>query len=912
MNMPRNSSNFATAAKILFDSAQKVGAVGKVGRNASKKFQRINKVNDKRSLKGSLYSVSVKVTKYLEARGISKDEALKLPEFVEKEKAQLPSTLHSPQHRISSEPQKVIQLKSHHSDLHLTIPSFSDAENLIIPRIIKHTTSPSGPCERSETFQNISDEPKKLVPESIAKAFEKKSIKGPTEHPLLETELITEDKPIFEYQELKQQLSQSQLKVSSRGLPSIDSRGAERSSSTTVRSLVDHSEKLRSSSELEQSETGVQESLTVDTWEQQREKELERLDAIRKAEDEKRAVRLLEEQHKTLGLEWVKKRSRTVLPINTASAIELKEIYQLKGEESYRKLESMVTKGSSESSIAAAVAIIMHNLSKDGLIERMEAKKRLLDILQQRKELSRTFQRVKLHLSSKDEFLDLFRSLEKSIQESLDFRIKKKAIKHLMSTGLWEEAVSLVNSQRCSTSQKRSLIMTLLFSSLKLEVDVKASILLAMRSSEYAGKEAKLLLALLEKGSARKAILKQSVASSEADEKTFSALIACSSEKDINEILTDMEKKGYNGEDLCVKRVLLLQKFRRDSLSAVFEEIDKQKQALGLRPFHLSAAVKATKKDDSGYSLSMTVKLLKEFDPERSFWALKKILPKLYDRKMFEEIVSLCDHYSLSLPLEKILPVGVAFFNEALISVGRSPLNALKPSDINYTRTVVENAPNGDTMENTDFDISASTEIMLSLARERQWEKALQMIQRLPPVNNENSAALTLLFNCALSAAVDKCEVTQEIYTLMKKKTIVPNTTTINTALSSFSKASLTNEALQFVKEVPVSVKDINTYMILLSLLAKNNMYEEVITTFDEAKKVASKLPTSLFAIVLGIAVNHSWENSLRIFQDLIKMHGKNANEALKIQVFKCLEKNGRHAEMAKLMKSLDSKRKKR
>eukprot|EP00796_Vickermania_ingenoplastis_P008623 gene8623-6055_t len=915
------SSSFAAAAKILFDSAQKVGAIGKVGKSRGHvrnvRFQR-------QAPKGSLDTVSSKVTKFLQDKKqstvLQSDPSKVNLQFLFEQSKDKKKMEHGTFKSMSMQPLKAGDA----SDTKLTIPSFG-----VIPTSTKAgegaaALDKKGPLPSAVAGRDGGPRGTTAMPEPIGAPLTTKPMSAekvvapPRPHPDLfhEAELITEDTPIFESSTKMSRTAEPSVLVAPTlpSAPAPRKEEAPRAAPSTSFSAFLAQSNLTAASE---KPAGASEPLTVDSWEQQREKEIERLEAIRQEDEKRHAALVREEQHRTLGNEWVAKRSRMCPIRGTKYTESLNKVARSSSSaESLEVLESLIAAGLPEPILASAVAVIRFRLPTMEKVERTEAKNKLLHILESRQNLKNVLLKTKLSFASGQEFVELYHSISSAEQENLDYGLQKKAAIYLTLGGNWEEAMKIVSRERFSSRKQYELEMCVLRSAMRLEEIQKDGLRAAMRdllqSRQHDGRDANLLMMSLEKGPQRRSLLQQAAASPEADEKVYASLIhTCRDVKDMTAVTLEMEKRGLNPRDLPVLRAILLKKLLMKDYAGFFEDIDDHRDTIGLRPFHFSAMVRCVGMETPPNVVSMVVERVKDSPPESSLWAIKKLLSKLFDRGMWNEIVSLWEHCSATMPMEKLLPNGVAFYNDALTRVGRAPLSSLTTADIGYTRTVKEepHATHSTSMEDV-LDIASSTELMLSLARERNWVKALQVVRQLPALTDENAPSLTLLFNCALSAAVEEYDAVQEVLQLMGSKGIPANCTTTNTVLSSFSKLSKLDEALTFFREA--TAKDANTYMIVLSLLANRNMHDELLSVFEEAKKGSTKLPSSLFAVVLGATVNHSWEASFHIFQDLIKMHGRNPNEALKAQVLRCLEKNGRSAEITKINKLLEGKRKKK
>lgn len=920
--MASSSSNFSTAAKILFNSAQKVGAVGRVDKKISAFSKRQPFVpRAQNSAKGSLSSVSLRVSSFLEERKRVSRKSLDLVKFT----IDLSGKGNGHQEESIVSKLDKAPLYSKKKDLDDGRTNADVKSDLSLTEV---------PKRKKDFIRNDITQLDEVVTmnrvrgvEVSEKATQLKN-SFPSNHPFATeeklsspvvpyAEIITEDKPIFSSYQEKESKPFRSVMVATRSVPLAKEelytdRGLPTKISCVGNEISDFKKSLRSS--LENSDDGL--LLSVDSWEKQREKELEKVEELRKAEKEQMEGFARVQQHETLGKEWVKKRSRVFSPTATKVSTALESISRGRTAESLDKLEQLIAEGYSELHISSAVSFICRKLSKESVADRAELKKRLLSIVEgKQKELSKTFEKLSLRFCPSGEFLDKFRSLSESARSTLDMKLKKRVVRQLVSHGFWEEGISFVQSQQSSSAAKYGLTLTLLYASLSLQPEAKAAFLGALHVLEDGkrlnGIECKLLLAQLEKGFSRKSLLTHATMLPDADERVYSALLYVSSPKEQFELLSEMSKKGLNPDDLLVKRAILCKKLFSNDSMGLFDEIEEQKRKIGLRPFHLSIAMKAAKKYDSEEVLEKTLDIMKEMDPERSLWSLKKILPILFDHSMMSHIVTICDHFNSSVPLKTVLPKGVAFYNQALIEVGRTPISSITPVDIHYSKKVSQNLSRDDKMEAVT-SISSYTDSMLEYARDKNWEKAVHVVRNLPAHNEENAGVSTLLFNCALSAAMDRQDVAMDVYAVMRDKGFSPNVTTINTILSSLSKADMVDEAVKLMREASANCKDYNTYMIYMGLLARTNKLSEMVFSFEEAKNNIPNLPSSIFALALGLTVKESWEASYSIFSDLIRIHGKNINETVKEQVFNCLERNERFDELAALKKLLVSKRKKR
>lgn len=655
--------------------------------------------------------------------------------------------------------------------------------------------------------------------------------------------------------------------------------------------------------------------VTMDLWEQQREREMERLDEIRREEEAKQEALRTLELHKTLGEVWVKERSR-VEPVRlTNDGKDLMALMSLPLSDAVTKMEGLVKGGlCTEGHLSAAAAVIRHKLLRATEAERPEWQGRFLKLLQESKS-TKVLERTKLFLSTQEDFVNQFHALSPQERQALDFRLQQKAVRCLTRAGLWEEAIAVMESQGYSGMKQHSLEMTLLRSSFGLPEADRAQVLAAVRrtSASRAGSASGtlgLLAAKLETKESRYALLKQAAALPSADEATLGALLACSNAKECDEILKEASSRGLSISDPHICRGVLL-KICQTNPSEVCHEIDRQRKLCGLRAFHFKSLIRCVTAETADSTIPYFAGLLDALrDDDLRVWAVRKALPKLYDEKLLDSIILLCDRFDAKY-LESRLPRGIAFYNEALAHVGRPPITPLTTKDIDYV-AVIQSSKTTPVASTVELDLSESTDRLLTFAREKNWAMALELVKNLPAVTSSNSATITLLYNCALSAAVDHTDAVEEIRELMASREVVANTTTVNTVLSSYARAEQVDGALTYYNNAPAAAKDTNTSMILLSLLSKKSMLKELIEVYDGLKANQAKIPSSVFAVVLGATVTHSWETSLQVFTEMVKAHGKNVNEALRGQIFSCLERHGQVAEVKKLTALLESKKKRK
>ena len=237
-----------------------------------------------------------------------------------------------------------------------------------------------------------------------------------------------------------------------------------------------------------------------------------------------------------------------------------------------------------------------------------------------------------------------------------------------------------------------------------------------------------------------------------------------------------------------------------------------------------------------------------------------------------------------------------------------------------------------------------ATDKMLEFGKVRNWQAALASLQTIPSVvPREQHATLTLLFNCALSAAVEEPPVVEQLLADMQRRAVMMNTTTYNTAISSFAKAAAASAAaaasstpssptressdhqpatqqhwlrsLQLFDSMPYEACDVNTYSVLLTVLARRQLWCEAAACMQSMKALpgAPRPPAAAYGLVVQASHRHSWLVSLRALLELQKQHGvEHVKDVVSSRVVSSMEAAGRGHDAAKLLEHLHTARRRR
>jgi pentatricopeptide repeat protein len=287
-------------------------------------------------------------------------------------------------------------------------------------------------------------------------------------------------------------------------------------------------------------------------------------------------------------------------------------------------------------------------------------------------------------------------------------------------------------------------------------------------------------------------------------------------------------------------------------------------------------------------------------------------------RSLYDQALTVFDKFSEE---EKThMPFGAATaINAALSAAGRPPVSVPVSSTFDDMPKRVEPATQAQqTPDAEKVAVSYSipqADALLELAKNRQWERAIEV---LATIDNSYwttcpSKQATLLFNCALSAAVDESSVLDRILKWMESLKVEQNTTTFNTTMSSYARDETRwSEAINTFNDLPAASRDGSSYSVALSVFGKRVLWEEAVRTFQDARQHMVKLSPVHYSLIVQAAHKDHWMATLAAFSDLRKNHGPDSvKELVTNRVLKSLELHGRTGEATKVLGAVQGKKKK-
>lgn len=901
MSKRGSGSGFVVAAKVLFDSAQKVGVVKPLEESNKEYAQQLKKIQSQSKKRGgSLGGVSYKVAEFLATQ-------------------RTPVAPTKPRPTVNRSIAKKVPL--------INIPMPPGLRKGV--DLSRATPAPDPkPAGKAEPPQSLSMPVAPLiVPPTDSATHEKKkgAASGPApeaappELPLPNV-LITEDEPLFRVQDRAPAHITPSVTVA-RTREEVPQAPAPRRARPVLSVPITSSSASSASIQPKADTPAAAEVLSVSSWEQQREQEMERLQQKQMEAENRRLAVLREQEHRTMGDAWVDKRSQEAPNISKQTE-EMKLIHSMyfsdSMEDGVKQFQKLVKAGSRGAPlIPAAVGILTRRAIHSGPMERPAAVESLFELLERSNVAADEVAKARIATSNGDDVLTAYNSLSDSAKTMLSRPLARRVVAAYMQDKKWEDALRVIEqSNAVSTDRSGSLELLALRFSYILEQEDRTEFLgqmtKRMTASGRMGKEARLALARAEKGMNRRTLLQQIAASADADEVVYADLIQYSDRSATQTILSDMEKRGLNPRDPHVLVAVATRAIDEDDPTAIFDVMERQTAQHGFLPNYNVALALAVKVSPTTDVLRRAVDFLKKNPPAHHLRVLRTLLPRMHEAKMTEEIVSLADYYGRFFPLPKTLPNAIAFINDALRSVGREPLSSLGVQDINYTPVAQLDHAGASAESATVDDLLAVSDTMVKYAREKQWLKALEVVESLSSSVPENNSTVTLIYNCSLSAAVDQPDAVRHVYELMQQRGVAMNTTTVNTVQSSLSKAGLWEEAIEFYERTSTTERDVYTYLVQLSLLGRHSMWEEAVTVFDEMRRSISKPSATMYSLAIGATANHSWGATLRIFQDMIKVHGATIKDSVTNQVVRTLEQNDRSADVVKLRSELKKRKKKK
>ena len=282
------------------------------------------------------------------------------------------------------------------------------------------------------------------------------------------------------------------------------------------------------------------------------------------------------------------------------------------------------------------------------------------------------------------------------------------------------------------------------------------------------------------------------------------------------------------------------------------------------------------------------------------------LYPVLAKLERYTDLVDLHDRFPLDTP-QAMSQIAVEALNKGLIACSREPIATVSSDAVDANQVA-------DEVEHMQLP---STERMLELAKDRNWEEALQLLGRVhfsDSIPQEQMASLTLIHNCALSAAIDVPSVVAQVSAAMDSHGIPKNSTTHNTIMSSFARApDRWSSALQEFASMPTDRKDPSSYSVVLALLAKRALWVEAVTTVQDLQREQRKAPSPVvYSLLIQAVHKNSWSCSLAALQEMHRAHGSEHIKELAVtRVVRSLEAAGKISEVALVSELMKSKKKK-
>ncbi|GET89919.1 hypothetical protein, conserved [Leishmania tarentolae] len=514
-------SGFAAAAKVLFDSAQRVGAVEPLGHSSKEYAQQLKKIQSHSKRRGgSLGGVSYKVSEFLAAQRVPTPQQAPSGPFKERSIAKKVPLIEIPsiQERATAEKHPATERV-----VRAPLDSPPSLRSLFSTRTEASTTA----------VPVLPPSPTPLESESAAPAS-----------PPVEDVLITEDKPIFEFrQQVAQQpapeavVQRSAVSAANQGssTPARKSKPVISIPIASVGAAVEEAGGYAAAGDSSPDAAGTPMSagFSVDMWEQQRERELERLQKKQEEEEQRRLMLMREQEHQTLGKEWVMHHTYKVSfeAELTVGGKLLRELFAAdSASAAVLTFQKMIDAGARASTLLpAGLASVAYSIRCAHPTERQDLRRQLLDVAVKAKLPDHVMRKAHLLLSGGTDFLAAFSALTEVEKQHLDSRIILKAIQVLMWNERWEEALKLAKESRSNFHRGSEMVdLALLKASQLLEEGPRKEVVgYASQSLTENGRmsvRAKLLIASAERGAYRRTLLKQLTVSSDVDESIYAEL----------------------------------------------------------------------------------------------------------------------------------------------------------------------------------------------------------------------------------------------------------------------------------------------------------------------------------------------------------------------------------------------------
>lgn len=286
-----------------------------------------------------------------------------------------------------------------------------------------------------------------------------------------------------------------------------------------------------------------------------------------------------------------------------------------------------------------------------------------------------------------------------------------------------------------------------------------------------------------------------------------------------------------------------------------------------------------------------------------------KYLIALLEDGRLEDLISHMGVGSERFVLEETSELRKSILNSCLQKMGQTAHSAERFNIATMTGTAGSATHGAVAADGVDMPY---LDALLEHAKSRDWESALEFIPKLPKkVPETQIPALTLLYNCVLSAAIAQPVIVESVLSTMGSSNAEPNLTTYNTALSSFSRdVSRWEQSLKLYSSMPAETRDNNSHAAAISMLNKQGRWLDsldlfkTVASFDrvvEAMELKKKIPgrpmanTTLYSMAIDAASHHNVDATLLLFRGLVREHGAgNVKEAVSAMVNKSLDAFGR------------------
>lgn len=297
------------------------------------------------------------------------------------------------------------------------------------------------------------------------------------------------------------------------------------------------------------------------------------------------------------------------------------------------------------------------------------------------------------------------------------------------------------------------------------------------------------------------------------------------------------------------------------------------------------------------------------------------LVPVLYAQNMVDEAVALFDHHTIDSALLSANSIGC--LNMCLKAKSRKPLSAQLPST-DAAQAAKQSASGGSSnLGAAAVGVSSATststqqqqhqqhpavEKMLEFAKSRQWRAALQLLGSL------DQTPSTLLYNCALSAAMDNVGVVEQLLDEMRSRQVPANSTTYNTVMSVYSLNERWDDALAVFSTMEPKARDAGSFSVILAALGKRGMWTDAMSVLTIAQTEGAAPPSAaVFSLAMQAVHKHSWECSLSIFTDMYRTLGApQIKEIVVSRVMRALEGAGKTREMQMVDDIIKGKTKKK